>query len=82
VGNVRGEGRREGPAAWPDNTVRGKYYLLLDDYTQYLPFQTTNIEAVPWEGTKWPNFPRGLKHGSVTQLTRGEYDAVAAKYLI
>jgi hypothetical protein len=80
VGSVRTEGRREGPAAFADNQTPGKYYILLDDYTQYLPFQTTNIASVTWSSPNWPNFPRGLKHGSVTQLTREEYDTVVAKY--
>lgn len=80
LGSVRGEGRREGPAAFADNTTPGKYYLFLDNYTQYLPFQTSNISAVPWAVADWPNFPPGLKHGSVTPLTRQEYDAVVAKY--
>ncbi|KAK0639968.1 hypothetical protein B0T16DRAFT_519187 [Cercophora newfieldiana] len=80
IGHVRTEGRREGPAAFPDNTTPGKYYLLLDDYTQYLPFQTSTIDSVPWSSPNWPDFPRGLKHGSVTPLAQGEYDAVAARY--
>lgn len=81
VGNVRSEGQREGPAAWADNTTPGKYYVLLDDYTQYLPFQTTDLSGgKPWGVPNWPNFPKGLKHGSVTPLTRREYDAVAGRF--
>lgn len=82
VGNVRTEGRREGAATFADNTIPGKYYILLDDYTQYLPFRTSNINTVPWTAPNWPNFPKGLKHGSVTPLTKQEYDAVAARYLV
>ncbi|KAK5654916.1 hypothetical protein OQA88_6672 [Cercophora sp. LCS_1] len=81
VGNVRSEGRREGAAAFADNVVPGRYYVFLDDYTQYLPFVTENISAVPWGVPNWSGFPRGLKHGSVTALTREEYDAVASQYL-
>jgi hypothetical protein len=80
LGHVRAEGQLEGAAAFADNLTPGKYYLLLDNYTQYLPFQTSNINAVPWAVASWPNFPAGLKHGSVTPLTREEYDAVASKY--
>ncbi|KAK4450984.1 family 43 glycoside hydrolase [Podospora aff. communis PSN243] len=81
VGNVRTEGRREGPAAWADNRTPGKYYLLLDDYTQYLPYETSDIGVVPWGVPNWPAFPRGLKHGCVTPLTEGEYEAVRGRYL-
>jgi hypothetical protein len=80
LGNVRNEGSLEGPASFADNTTPGKYYLFLDNYTQYLPFYTTNINAVPWSSPSWPNFPKGLKHGSVTPLTQAEYNAVSAKY--
>jgi len=80
LGHVRAEGQREGAAAFVDNLTPGKYYLFLDNYTQYLPFQTSNINAVPWAAASWPNFPAGLKHGSVTPLTREEYEAVASKY--
>lgn len=80
IGNVRTEGRREGPAAWADNTVPGRYYLLLDDYTQYLPFQTNDVGTVPWGVPRWPDFPKGLKHGSVTPLTSGEYEAIRLRY--
>ncbi|KAF9784207.1 hypothetical protein IL306_007979 [Fusarium sp. DS 682] len=47
---------------------------------QYIPFQTSNILSPKWEKSNFPNFPKGLKHGSVTPLTKKEYDAIAAKY--
>lgn len=82
-GYVRGETPREGAAFFADNLSPGKYYLLLDDYTQYLPYQSMDVtEPGFWESTDWTEFPRGLKHGSVTPLTQEEYDAVAARYHI
>ncbi|ROV88546.1 hypothetical protein VMCG_10391 [Cytospora schulzeri] len=71
----------EGPAAFADNVTPGLYHLLLDDYTQYVPFQSSDIEAGGWVESDASGFPTGLKHGSVTPLTQEEYDAVAAAYL-
>ncbi|KAM0563583.1 hypothetical protein ACHAPJ_001307 [Fusarium lateritium] len=79
-GYVRPESPLEGPASFADIKTPGLYHLLLDDYTQYVPFQTSNILSPKWEKSNLPNFPKGLKHGSVTPLTRKEYDAVAAKF--
>lgn len=80
-GYVRGETPREGAASFADNLVPGKYYLLLDDYTQYLPYQSTDVTRPGfWEPTGWTEFPTGLKHGSVTPLTQAEYDGVAGRY--
>ncbi|KAF5636317.1 arabinase [Fusarium sp. NRRL 25303] len=79
-GYVRPESPLEGPGAFADLRTPGLYHLLLDDYTQYIPFQTSNILSPNWEKSDFPNFPKGLKHGSVTPLTKKEYDAVAAKF--
>lgn len=79
-GYVRPESPMEGAASFADIRSPGTYYLLLDDYTQYVPFQTGDILSPTWERSAWPGFPRGLKHGSVTPLTRSEYDAIAAAY--
>lgn len=70
---------REGPASFADNVTPGVYHLLLDDYTQYIPYQTANIES-GYTNSSTSDFPTGLKHGSVTPLTQEEYDAVAAAY--
>jgi hypothetical protein len=57
------------------------YHLLLDDYTQYVPYQSTDpAKSGAWVVSSYPNFPKGLKHGSVTPLTQKEYNAVAARY--
>ncbi|KAM0205116.1 hypothetical protein ACHAPA_008961 [Fusarium lateritium] len=79
-GYVRPESPLEGPGSFADLRTPGLYHLLLDDYTQYVPFQTNNILSPKWEKSNYPNFPKGLKHGSVTPLTKKEYDAVAAKF--
>ncbi|WXC63699.1 hypothetical protein SNK03_009512 [Fusarium graminearum] len=79
-GYVRPESPLEGPGSFADLRIPGLYYLLLDDYTQYIPFQTSNILSPTWEKSDFPNFPKGLKHGSVTPLTKKEYDTVVAKY--
>lgn len=71
----------EGPAAFADNVTPGLYHLLLDDYTQYRPFETSNIEGGSWSSSSTDGFPTGLKHGSVTPVTQEEYDAISAKYL-
>ncbi|CAD0018219.1 unnamed protein product [Aureobasidium pullulans] len=80
-GYVRPESPREGPASFVDNVTPGLYHLLLDDYTQYVPYQSTDpAKSGAWTASNYPNFPKGLKHGSVTPLTQKEYNAVAAKY--
>lgn len=79
-GYVRPESPLEGPASFADNITPGLYHLLLDDYTQYLPFETTDIGSGTYERTDAPNFPTGLKHGSVTPLTKAEYERVLSAY--
>ncbi|KAI8962615.1 glycoside hydrolase family 43 protein [Daldinia sp. FL1419] len=71
---------REGPASFADNVTPGVYHLLLDDYTQYVPYETQGIKSASWKRSSTAGFPTGLKHGSVTPLTQKEYDAVAAAY--
>jgi hypothetical protein len=79
-GYVVNEAPREGPASFADNSKPGLYHLLLDDYKKYVPFQTSNIASPKWDRSNYPRFPSVLKHGSVTPLTREEYDAVASRY--
>lgn len=81
AGYVSDESPLEGPASFADNATPGLYHLLLDDYTQYVPFQSSDIGAGAWAESGAAGFPSGLKHGSVTPLTQAEYDAVAAAYL-
>ncbi|RDI80228.1 hypothetical protein Vi05172_g9736 [Venturia inaequalis] len=79
-GYVVNESPREGPASFADNVVPGLYHLLLDDYTKYVPFQTTDILGGKWVRSNYTGFPNVLKHGCVTPLLKGEFDAVAARY--
>lgn len=79
-GYVRNESPLEGPASFADNLDPDTYHLLLDDYTEYVPFETSDILSPEWKAADRSGFPTGLKHGSVTPLTQAEYDAVAAKY--
>ncbi|KAJ4315321.1 hypothetical protein N0V94_006017 [Neodidymelliopsis sp. IMI 364377] len=68
----------EGTASYADNTVAGKYHIFLDNYTEYVPFESTDLEA--WTASSRDGFPTGLKHGSVTQITAEELAAVRARY--
>ncbi|KAM0590505.1 hypothetical protein ACHAP6_002710 [Verticillium nonalfalfae] len=79
-GYVRPESPLEGPASYADNLIAGRYHLFLDNYTEYVPFVTSNVASGAWAPASREGFPRGLKHGSVTPLTQEEYDAVAARY--
>jgi hypothetical protein len=79
-GYVRPESPLEGPASFADNTTPGLYHLLLDNYAQYVPFQTSNLRSPSWSASSTLGFPVGLKHGSVTPLTQREYNAIAAAY--
>ncbi|EGY14345.1 endo-1,4-beta-xylanase [Verticillium dahliae VdLs.17] len=79
-GYVRPESPLEGPASYADNLIAGRYHLFLDNYTEYVPFVTSNVATGVWAPASREGFPRGLKHGSVTPLTQKEYDAVAARY--
>ncbi|KAI0101187.1 glycoside hydrolase family 43 protein [Daldinia grandis] len=79
--HITSDSQREGPASFADNITPGLYHLLLDDYTQYIPYETSDIKsAASWKRSSTSGFPTGLKHGSVTPLTQREYDAVAAAY--
>jgi hypothetical protein len=79
-GYVRPESPREGPASFADNTKPELYHLLLDDYKQYVPFQTSNINSPDWQRSNTLGFPGGLKHGSVTPLLQEEYEAIKTRY--
>ncbi|KAI1366023.1 family 43 glycoside hydrolase [Xylaria arbuscula] len=79
-GYLRPESPLEGPASFADNTTPGLYHVWMDDYTQYVPFETSDIGNPSWTASGTDGFPAGLKHGSVTPLTQEEYDAIAAAY--
>lgn len=80
-GYVRPESPREGPASFLDNLNPGLAYLFLDDYTQYVPYQTSKVGTVPnWQSISSATFPKGLKHGSVTPLLASEMAAFAQRF--
>ncbi|KAL4876328.1 putative arabinosidase [Aspergillus karnatakaensis] len=72
----------EGPAAFPDVNVPGRYYLLMDNYEQYVPFVTDDVLSGVWEelDLQAVGLPTGLKHGNVIPLTESEYGAVVGRY--
>ncbi|KAL4863068.1 hypothetical protein BDV12DRAFT_189940 [Aspergillus spectabilis] len=72
----------EGPAAFPDVNVEGRYYLLMDNYEQYVPFQTDDVLSGVWDQLDGDvvGLPGGLKHGNVILLTQKEYDAVVERF--
>lgn len=78
-GYVRPESPTEGPASVADIRTPGLYHLLLDNYAQYIGFQTSSITSPNWQPSN-SRFPTGLKHGVVTPLTQREYDAIRARY--
>ncbi|KAM0085449.1 hypothetical protein ACKRZS_002287 [Fusarium odoratissimum] len=80
-GFVRNESPREGPLSFRDNSNPDLYHLWMDDYVQYLPFQTTNIlKPGIFAQSNAAGFPRGLKHGVVTPLTQAEFNRLQATY--
>jgi hypothetical protein len=58
--------------------VAGKYHIFLDSYTEYVPFESTDLET--WKASSRDGFPSGLKHGSVLPVTQTELDAIRARY--
>ncbi|KAK7227896.1 hypothetical protein V2G26_000066 [Clonostachys chloroleuca] len=79
-GNAREESPREGTLAYQDNVVADKYYLWVDDYIQYIAYETTDILNNAWEPTSSNGIPPSIKHGSVFSVTQAEYDLLLSKY--
>lgn len=69
----------EGGACFADISNPGTYYLLLDNYTEYVPYVTSDILSGSWSLAQ-SAFPPGIKHGSVLPVTQAELDAVIAAY--
>ncbi|KXT18271.1 hypothetical protein AC579_2929 [Pseudocercospora musae] len=78
--SMRNERPRKRTAVFAGDVTPGPYHLLLDGYTQYVPFEMEDVTSRIWTASDYLDFPTGLKHGSVTPLTQSEYDAVAAAY--
>lgn len=70
----------EGPAAYLDNEVEGKAYLLLDYYNSdgYHPVESTDLGANDWVDSDRTNFPTNRRHGSVIGVDQERYDALKA----
>ncbi|KAL2857235.1 putative arabinosidase [Aspergillus pseudoustus] len=79
-GYIEGGVVYEGPAAFPDINEAGKYHLLLDNYVEYVPFETTDVTGAVWTASDRTGFPAGLKHGNVVLVTQSEYDAIVERY--
>jgi hypothetical protein len=67
---------REGPASFQDNLDPHLYHLWLDNYSGmggYEPYESRNIEEGSYTKSVAPNFPRGIRHGSVTPVNNTSY---------
>lgn len=72
----------EGPAAFWDNEVEGRAYLLLDFFGAggYAPFVSGDVEGGVWAAAEAGAFPEGLRHGSVVAVDQEGYDALGAAF--
>ncbi|KAF2246223.1 glycoside hydrolase family 43 protein [Trematosphaeria pertusa] len=72
----------EGPAAYWDNQVAGKAYLLLDFYGSdgYRPYESTDVKGGKWTASDRSAFPKNLRHGSVLPVNAAQLSAVSAKW--
>lgn len=78
-GYVRPESPTEGPASFADLATPGLYHLWLDNYAEYVSFQTSDILQPTWRPSP-ARIPQGLKHGCITPLTQQEYDTIARRW--
>ncbi|KAK2760418.1 hypothetical protein FQN54_002488 [Arachnomyces sp. PD_36] len=72
----------EGPAAYLDNEVEGKAYLLLDYYGEdgYHPLESTDLDSGEWVDSDRSEFPVERRHGSVIGVDGGRYEALKAGF--
>lgn len=70
----------EGAASFQDNVDSNLYHVFIDNYSEYIPYESRDILNGAWTAATREGYPSGLKHGSVTPLTQEEYDAIASKY--
>ncbi|EOD45507.1 putative glycoside hydrolase family 43 protein [Neofusicoccum parvum UCRNP2] len=72
----------EGPAAYWDNQVDGKAYLLLDFFggSGYAPYQSTGVESGSWSAADASAWPADLRHGSVLAVDQAGYDALGSAF--
>ncbi|KAJ3530447.1 hypothetical protein NM208_g9327 [Fusarium decemcellulare] len=81
-GNARDESPREGALAYKDNLQPDKYYLWLDDYIQYIAYETTDILNNDWTPSESGGIPPYIKHGSIFSVTQAEHDLLLTTYPI
>jgi len=67
----------EGPAVFKDHSKENRFYLFVDDYSEYKPMVTSDLNK-GWEHLDSSDYylkPR-TKHGGVISLTKAQYDAI------
>lgn len=72
----------EGPYAFEDNLIPGKYILLLDfmENGGYRPFVSSDADIGVWEEADSTNFPANLRHGSVIGIKKKDYNVLKAMW--
>lgn len=67
----------EGPATLKDHRTDGKFYLFVDNYTEYKPMVSTDLSR-GWTPLYSPEYylRPGTKHGGVFSLTKEQYEAL------
>ncbi|KAK7541251.1 arabinosidase [Phyllosticta citribraziliensis] len=68
----------EGPAPYLDNQIKGKGHLLLDR-NSYMAYESNDIPSGRWTSS-CPGFPKGLRHGYVLPVNKGQYDGLSQRY--
>ena len=70
-------GSLEGPAVFKDHSQENRYYLYVDNYSEYQPMVTSDLNQ-GWEFLDSSDYfltPK-TKHGGVISLTKEQYDAI------
>ncbi|WP_241674848.1 glycoside hydrolase [Paenibacillus luteus] len=80
VGSVNGV---EGPTVFKSNKEE-KWYLFVDEFggRGYVPLETTDLDSGVWKVSPEYDLPDSPRHGTVIPITKTEYDAIQAKYLL
>lgn len=70
----------EGPAIFKMLGDDYTYCLLIDDYSKFVPYITTDIASGKFTKADYIKMPTGSKHGVVLAVTQEEYDRVLEKW--
>ena len=72
-------GSLEGPAAFKDHSQENRFYLFVDNYTEYKPMVSSDLDK-GWEHLDSSDYylTPNTKHGGVISLTKAQYDALRA----